>query len=187
MKTNALQMLQEANVRLERLEKAREQAGLADESLNNSSLLMPSYTDSAMERSSEGAGEALCFPEVSMNQMSSFPISLFSRSEMSSLPQSLEDDLDAQDEVRVFRNSAEEEEDDEEMSEEEADEMELSSPFERETCRDSERIEASDINASAMGAETISLTPQESETAPPQQYLRQKYSRTSSWLKVGRF
>lgn len=205
MKCDVLKMLQEANARIEKLEKSH---SIHDDSLNNSSLLMPTYTvaDATMEMSSEGAGEALCFPDHHQNNMQTsifnmMSSSMFGASSTSSKdyqttnPQSLEDDIDAQDEVRVFRNSVESiEEEDEEMSEEETEELELSSPFEIETARSSSTNSSakmrriprahsdSEIIGPKGGADTISLemmpvVPRELPPPVP------KYSRTNSWLK----
>uniref|UniRef100_A0A1I7TBT0 PH domain-containing protein n=1 Tax=Caenorhabditis tropicalis TaxID=1561998 RepID=A0A1I7TBT0_9PELO len=195
MKCDVLKMLQEANARIEKLEKSR---SIHDDSLNNSSLLIPTYNvaDVTMEMSSEGAGEALCFPDHhqnNMHQSSMFMMtSIFGSSSSSkdfqNNPQSLEDDIDAQDEVRVFRNSIESIEEDEEMSEEEdaAEELELSSPFEVETARSSKKIKRAHSDSDLMkgGADTVSLA-MEPVVAPKEKpvYESKKYSRTNSWLK----
>uniref|UniRef100_A0A8R1DLP0 Uncharacterized protein n=1 Tax=Caenorhabditis japonica TaxID=281687 RepID=A0A8R1DLP0_CAEJA len=215
MKTDVLKMLQEANARIDKLEKA----GIHDESLNNSSLLMPSYSisDATMERSSEGAGEALCFMEgmgvsatgLTTNQNQAAMPSVFGMTsifstttstsgsrngQISMNPMSLEDDLNAKDEVRVFRNSEEEEEEeeeDEEMTEEdEGEEMELSSPFEVETVRDSMSSNKNSLvrahsDSDLTNADTVSLEPSSQPLHVPEQ--RQKCSRTSSWLKRNSF
>ncbi|EGT42846.1 hypothetical protein CAEBREN_26373 [Caenorhabditis brenneri] len=203
MKCDVLKMLQEANARIEKLEKSRSNH---DDSLNNSSLLMPTYTtaDITMEMSSEGAGEALCFPDHHQNNIphtSMFTMtSIFGASSTTSSkdfqmtnPQSLEDDLDAQDEVRVFRNSVDSIEEDEEMTEdEETEELELSSPFEVETARSSGSSSTrrsiprahSDSDLIKGGADTVSLAMEPTlglkEQLPPPV---PKYSRTNSWLK----
>ncbi|CAI2298996.1 unnamed protein product [Caenorhabditis sp. 36 PRJEB53466] len=197
MKCDVLRMLQEANARIEKYEKA----GIHDDSLNNSSLLMPAF---AANRSSEGAGEALCFPEMNNQNANggglSSMFSIFPSSgpnfQLNPLPKSLEDDLEAQDEVRIFRDSVEsvneEEEEDEEMSEEETEQLELGSPLELETVRCSKKRppiarSQSDPNLSNLAADTVSLAPSERlerpERAELQQHQRQKYTRTSSWLK----
>ncbi|KAF1769962.1 hypothetical protein GCK72_001779 [Caenorhabditis remanei] len=196
MKCDVLKMLQEANARIEQLEKSR---SVHDDSLNNSSLLIPSYSigDATMEMSSEGAGEALCFPDHQNNQNTQMT-SMFMMSSMFGTssgvstssshqnPKSLEDDLDAQDEVKVFRNSVESIEEDEEMSEdEETEELELSSPFEKiETTR------RAHSDSDLMGApDTVSLAMEPAPTPQPTQpqasayEQRQKYSNPNSWLK----
>ncbi|UMM14411.1 hypothetical protein L5515_002231 [Caenorhabditis briggsae] len=201
LKCDVLKMLEEATARIEKLEKSR---GVLDDSLNNSSLLIPSYSgaDATMEMSSEGAGEALCFPDNNnpngqMTSMFMMTTSIFGSSTgTTSLgnPKSLEDDLDAQDEVKIFRNSVESIEEDEEMTEdEEAEELELSSPFEIETVRSSTRqipktpkrsSSDSDIIGAKGAADTVSLAMEPIAQPPPPAYeQRQKYTRTSSWLR----
>lgn len=215
MKTDVLKMLQEANERIEQLEKTR------GNSHDDSSLLIPSY--SLHDASSEGAGEALCYPDsgaAAQNPQNSMFMSIFSsnlvfsaqnstQNAQNPMPKSLEDDLDAQDEVRVFRSSEDQEiTDPEDFEEDETEELEISSsPFEVETSRSSSQQPGgedstifegnirkigggrrhSDSDLFKGGPDTISLTPSDTvPVAPQNEYVRlQKYSRTNSWLKVG--
>ncbi|CBM41235.1 ANK_REP_REGION domain-containing protein [Caenorhabditis elegans] len=213
MKTDVLKMLQEANERIEQLEKTR------GNSHDDSSLLIPSY--SLHDASSEGAGEALCYPDsgaAAQNPQNSMFMSIFSsnlvfsaqnstQNAQNPMPKSLEDDLDAQDEVRVFRSSEDQEiTDPEDFEEDETEELEISSsPFEVETSRSSSQQPGgedstifegnirkigggrrhSDSDLFKGGPDTISLTPSDTvPVAPQNEYVRlQKYSRTNSWLK----
>ncbi|CAB3407272.1 unnamed protein product [Caenorhabditis bovis] len=103
-KSDLLKMLHDANSKIEMLEAGCDE-NVNDESVNTSSLLCP-YNGAEMERSSEGAGEALCFPEMMNTQGFGVFQSMTQSLVINSMPpNSMKDDMDTQDEVRIFRKS----------------------------------------------------------------------------------